>query len=86
MSLVAVFSVVKNRPSPYKHLSVLKRLLRIDPSGAALLTASFASLFLALEWGGVVLPWSSPRVWGCLLAFGLIVIVFVALQIVRKEQ
>lgn len=85
-SLVAVFFILSQRPSPYSHLPLIQKILKIDPSGAILLASSFTCLFLALEYGGIILPWSSPRVWGCILGFGLIAIVFSTLQIYRKKN
>lgn len=43
-------------------------------------------LVLALQWGGTVYPWSNSRVWGLLLGFGLLTILFVGLQIRGKEE
>ncbi|PQE09161.1 hypothetical protein CJF32_00010351 [Rutstroemia sp. NJR-2017a WRK4] len=44
------------------------------------------ALLLALQWGGVTYPWSHSRVWGCVLAFGLLIIVFVGLQFRHEDE
>jgi hypothetical protein len=49
-----------------------------DPGGAIILTGSFVSLFLALQWGGNVLLFLSPQVWACFLGFGLHAMSFAA--------
>ena len=36
--------------------------------------------------GGIVYPWSNANVFGCLIGFGLLLIVFVCLQIRGKER
>lgn len=57
------------------------KLGEMDLWGAAVIIFAVVSLLLALQWGGTIYPWSDPKVWGCLLAFGLLTVVFVALQI-----
>lgn len=63
-----------------------EKLVRLDPIGAILLTSSLICLFLALQWGGNQLPWSSPKVWGCLICSGLLAILFIVLQAIREEK
>jgi hypothetical protein len=53
----------------------------MDIVGTILLTAAFASFFLALQWGGTTFAWSDSGVWGCLLGFGLMISAFIILQI-----
>ncbi|KAH6652983.1 major facilitator superfamily domain-containing protein [Truncatella angustata] len=86
VSLVAVFFVIKPRPSPHKHLPLREKFRKADPTGAALLTGSLVSLFLALEWGGTTLPFSSPQVWGCFLSCGLLAAVFAVSQVLKKDN
>lgn len=83
---MVVFFVVDRKPSPHEHLPLLEKLARIDTAGSMLLTASLVCLLLALELGGTVLPWSESKVWGCLIGFGLITIIFVLHQAMRKEK
>jgi hypothetical protein len=65
---------------------LVQKLWGTDPGGAIILTGSFVSLFLALQWGGNVLPFSSPQVWGCFLGFGLLAISFAAWETWRKDE
>jgi hypothetical protein len=51
-----------------------------------LLVSSTICLLLALQWGGIVFPWSDARVYGCLLGFGLILIAFLVLQMLAKDR
>lgn len=52
---------------------------RIDYLGAALLTGGITAWLLAMSWGGVELPWTSPVLLG-LLAFGAVLIVWLAVH------
>jgi hypothetical protein len=63
-----------------------EKFATLDPISSCILLGTITCLLLALQWGGVTLPWSNSKVWGCLLGFILLVVVFVALQIHRKER
>jgi len=63
-----------------------EKLLSLDPIGTCLILASMTCLVLALQWGGAVLPWSDSRVWGTLLGFGLLLVLFLLLQVRQKER
>ncbi|KZT52961.1 MFS general substrate transporter [Calocera cornea HHB12733] len=56
--------------------SGLEKLLQMDPAGTFLIMAAVVCYLLALQWGGVTLPWSDPRSFGLLIGFGLLVGVF----------
>lgn len=58
----------------------------MDLPGAFFLTSGMTCLVLGLQWGGDIWPWSDPRVWGCLLGFGLLTIAFSGLQIWCGEK
>lgn len=58
----------------------MAKLGQMDIGGACVFVSAIVCLILALQWGGTTYPWSSGRVWGCLIAFGLLIIVFVLLQ------
>ena len=62
-------------------LTFREKLARMDLVGASLFIASMVCLFLALQRGGTQYPWSDRRVWGCLLAFGILLVMFTGLQI-----
>jgi hypothetical protein len=47
--------------------------------GAILLLGAISCLNLALQWGGIVHPWSDPKVFGCLIGFGFLTITFLYL-------
>jgi len=57
-----------------------EKLGSLDPLGTIILIGSVTCLILALQWGGVTHPWSDSRVWGCLVGFGLTLILFIVYQ------
>ncbi|KAG5660141.1 hypothetical protein KAF25_003663 [Fusarium avenaceum] len=63
-----------------------EKILGLGLKSATILAGTLVCLFLALQWGGAVYPWSDSRVWGCLLASGLLLTVFVIIQIRQKEK
>lgn len=63
-----------------------EKVLRLDVLGASLLSAGLVALFFALQWGGSRYSWSNPRVYGCLIAFGILSSLFVWLQAKKKEE
>lgn len=67
-------------------MSVKERILEIDLLGALFLICAIVCLLLALQWGGTTYPWKNSKVWGCLLGFGLLIIVFIAQQFRRGDR
>lgn len=78
--------ILHRKKGVHADLPVMEKLVRLDPLGATLLTSSLVCLFLALQWGGTKLPWSDSHVWGCLVGFAILAILFFGLQVVRKEK
>ncbi|KAK8867281.1 Efflux pump roqT [Apiospora arundinis] len=66
-------------PRPPK-LALMKQILWFDPLGPILLMPSIICLLLALEWGGVMYPWSHWRVVVVLVFFVILLVAFVADQ------
>lgn len=85
-SLAVVFFFFKNPERKYSHLSVKERLKYIDFAGAIFLICAIVSLLLALQWGGFTYTWSNSKVWGTLLGFGLMIIVFIGIQLRQKDK
>ncbi|OBT52494.1 hypothetical protein VE04_05866 [Pseudogymnoascus sp. 24MN13] len=67
-------------------LSIQQKLAKSGIADVVILLADLTCLVLALQWGGSVYPWSNSRVWGLLLGFGLLTILFIGLQIRGKEE
>ena len=62
-------------------MPLLRRMLEFDILGTILLIGAVTSLFLALQWGGIVYPWSDSKVFGTLIGFGLIILAFVGWEL-----
>jgi MFS family permease len=76
-------------PEPVREIAehpLREKLIKLDPLGTGILIISITSLILALQWGGVTVPWSNGQVWGCLLCFGLTMVIFILYQIYQKED
>lgn len=66
-------------------LSLKQKVAQLDLVSNMLLLPALTSLFLALSWAGTVYPWSSGQVIGPLLAFAVILAVFIWNQIRRGD-
>ena len=86
ISLAVVFFFFSNPERQYGHMTFKQRMKEIDLVGAVFLICAIVCLLLALQWGGLVYPWKNSKVWGNLLGFGLIISVFIAIQIWQKDR
>ncbi|KAF2460858.1 DNA repair protein RAD50 [Lineolata rhizophorae] len=75
VAMATVFFFFQN-PKRHANITARQKFEQVDIIGAFFLISAIVCLLLALQWGGSTYPWSNPKVWGCLLAFGLIIIVF----------
>ncbi|GFF81445.1 hypothetical protein IFM60648_06024 [Aspergillus lentulus] len=80
------FTLRKPPPAVKGDLPWVQKLRQLDLPGATLLLGSTSCLNLALQWGGIVYPWSDAKVFGCLIGFGLLLITFLCLQYLGKEN
>jgi hypothetical protein len=86
ISLAAVAFFFKPPKRKLSGMTVKERILEIDLLGAFFLICAIVCLLLALQWGGSTYPWKDSKVWGCILGFGLLIIVFIGLQIRRGDR
>ncbi|KAJ5381633.1 uncharacterized protein N7496_004061 [Penicillium cataractarum] len=87
VGLVLVWFTLKKPPPAVKgDLPWAQKLRQLDLPGATLLLGSTSCLNLALQWGGIVYPWSDAKVFGCMIGFGLLLITFLCLQFRNKES
>lgn len=86
IAMTAVFFFFKNPDRKESGLTLKQKILEIDLLGAFFLVTAIVCLLLALQWGGSVYAWSDSKVWGTLLGFFLLIIVFVAVQIRRGDR
>ena len=85
VALATVFFFFSNPPRRHTSMTVKQKLKQIDILGAFFLICAIVCLLLALQWGGTVYPWSSSKVWGCMV-FGLLILIFISLQFWLKDR
>jgi len=57
-----------------------EKFLQMDLLGTFTIMAAVVCYLLALQWGGITKPWSDPNVVGTLVGFGLLVLLFIAIE------
>ncbi|KAH8654969.1 major facilitator superfamily domain-containing protein [Tricladium varicosporioides] len=78
--LVFLFLKLGPRRSLDRKLTLGVVVREMDPPGALLIIASVCCLLLALQWGGAEHPWSSSRIIGLFVGFGLLLLLFTVVQ------
>ncbi|EPS44955.1 hypothetical protein H072_993 [Dactylellina haptotyla CBS 200.50] len=68
------------------NLTVKERIGKMDILGAFFLICAIVCLLLALQWGGFTYSWSNSKVWGCILGFGLLIIIFIYIQFREQDN
>ncbi|RSL75153.1 hypothetical protein CEP51_011142 [Fusarium floridanum] len=86
VTFVIAFMILKPKAPVNGRLSIHEKLKRLDLLGSFLLIAGLVSLFFALQWGGTRYPWSDPRVYACIVVFGILASAFGILQATKKEE
>lgn len=71
--------------APDSDHSLKEKILGLGLKSAVILAGALICLFLALQLGGTKHPWSDSRVWGYLVGFGLLLTLFVFIQIRQGE-
>ncbi|CAG8879306.1 unnamed protein product [Penicillium nalgiovense] len=61
-------------------------ILRLDPLGSMFFLPSVICFLLALQWGGTAYPWSNGRIIALFVIAGVLLIVFVGVQIHLKKD
>ncbi|KAL9063993.1 MAG: hypothetical protein Q9161_009151 [Pseudevernia consocians] len=77
--VILVFFQAPAASKPVK-ASWREKLLQMDPLGTFTIMAATVCYLLAVQWGGVTKAWSDPSVIGTLVGFGLLLIVFGAVE------
>jgi hypothetical protein len=57
-----------------------EKFLQMDLLGTFTIMAAVVCFLLAIQWGGVKKPWSDPDVIGTLVGFGILVLIFIAIE------
>ncbi|KAJ7124622.1 major facilitator superfamily transporter [Mycena crocata] len=85
---VVIFLFQMPRSSEIKHepATFLQRLNLFDPWGTLVFLPAIVCLLLALQWGGSKYAWKSGHIIGLLVAFAVLVCIFVAVQLWKEDQ
>ena len=86
MTIAGIAIFLKN-PDQLKTTDSLRaRLKQLDFLGALFLIPAVVCLLLALQWGGTAYPWNDPKIIGLFVAFGVITIIFVVIQVLSGDR
>ncbi|KAI8165881.1 Rubrofusarin-specific efflux pump aurT [Colletotrichum sp. SAR 10_65] len=81
-ALIALFPKLSPKePTPLK-----QQIRQLDPLGNLVFLPGVICLILALQWGGEKYPWNSGRIIALLVLAGVLLIVFVSIQIWQREN
>ncbi|KAJ5542629.1 Major facilitator superfamily domain general substrate transporter [Penicillium sp. DV-2018c] len=86
---VTFFFVLVFFPNPkaiLKKNSVKEQLKQLDLIGSFFFLPAIISLLLALQWGGTRYPWSNGRIIGLFVAFGVLALIFLGIQVWAQER
>lgn len=87
VTAVIVILVLKvDSPMAAAGKSTKEKMLQLDPLGTLCFLPAIVCLLLALQWGGSKYPWNNARVIALLVVFCVLIIAFIVLQVVRKED
>jgi hypothetical protein len=87
-SAVMIFFIFKT-PAHSKYtgnFSLKTKSLHLDFIGAFVIIGAMVPFLLAMQWGGLSKAWSNGSVIGCLVAFGVITILFVIVEIWQGDR
>ncbi|KAI9043637.1 MDR family MFS transporter [Aspergillus affinis] len=73
-------------PLPFLGEPLVEKILQLDFPGTFILIGALICYVLALEWGGISLPWSDSKVVGTLVGFGVLLVVYCIVQWREKER
>ncbi len=85
MGAILLFLKIDRADNP-EQLTLAQRILKLDLLGAGIFIPAIVCLLLALEWGGTQYPWNSSRIIGLFVGFGLMIIVFIGIQIWKGDD
>ncbi|KAJ5837056.1 hypothetical protein N7447_003082 [Penicillium robsamsonii] len=74
-------------PAPVKRRPDFRKMLgELDPLGTFFFLPAIICLLLALQWGGAQYAWNNPRIIALFVLSGVLLIVFVAIQVRQNEK
>ncbi|KAJ7163944.1 putative efflux pump antibiotic resistance protein [Mycena crocata] len=83
--MVFLFKMPKSADHKMENISLAERINQFDPWGTLVFIPAIVSLLLALQWGGSKYAWKSGRIIGLFVVFGVLIIVFIGVQIWKQD-
>ena len=84
---IVLFVVKLNRNTKdSENLTIMERILKLDLMGTAIFIPGIICLLLPLQWGGAEYPWGNSRIIGLFVGSGLMLAIFIGIQVWRKEK
>lgn len=83
---IIFFFKTPGQKSTKKATTFLEQLRVMDLEGTVLFVPGIVCLLLALQWGGTTYPWKSGRVIALFVVFGVLIIGFVWVQVLKQER
>jgi hypothetical protein len=83
--LILLFFKAPKQAKP-QQATFKEKILQLDLNGSFIFMGAMVSLLLALQWGGTTKSWSDGDVIGTLVAFGVLIIIFVANEVWMNER
>ena len=81
-----LFFLKLREKAAYKFETTSSIIKKLDLLGTTFFVAAIVCVLLALQWGGVLYPWSDGRIIALFVVFGVLLIVFIVLQTRFKED
>ncbi|KAL0941888.1 MFS toxin efflux pump [Colletotrichum truncatum] len=87
VAMVFIFFLLHlNRKNNPDGKTLVQRLMQLDLIGTAIFIPAIICLLLALQWGGAEYPWNSSKVIGLFVGFGLMIIIFIGVQLWQGDK
>ncbi|KAK5217450.1 hypothetical protein LTR72_009567 [Exophiala xenobiotica] len=83
--LVFLYFAIDNTKPALGDIPFKEKLQRVDIPGTLVFIPCIVCLLLALQWGGQKYAWSDGRIIALFVVFGVLLAVFIAIQIWRQE-
>lgn len=85
-TILVVILFLKIPKQKSSSLSLKQQFDQLDPLGTLCFIPGIICLLLALQWGGTTYPWNNGRIIALFVLFGILIIAFTALQILKNED
>ena len=83
--MITIFFTPPKQAKP-QQATFKEKILQLDLGGSAIFIGAMVCLLLALQWGGTTKLWSNGSVIGTLVAFGVLIIIFVVWEFWMNER